>query len=292
MNIKKTFFDQKKQLQLVLIMFLSFYLLSVSIFLEIEPTVTSSSASPNAMQAISFSFIDTDGNTHHLQEFSGKPIVVEWAASWCVTCEDTQKAMLQLYPSYKDSVHFMTLSYGGSGDDINDVKDMKDRGPYPWIFGLDHENYAATVQMSPGSLWILNKNLSLAKEWRAQIVSARQIQEVLNSLLPENEREPLITPSNNGFIQTPFYQNPLFIGFGLFILGLSAMIFMLRARNARPSSSTITTLTRNKMKRTEHVIKSLMDALPATPDRNNETARSKKTTHVKPRKLKPRNVKK
>lgn len=282
---------QKRRLLLLVTACVLFFM-STSAFSGIDNGSLSASATTNNTTAVSFSFIDTEGNIHDLQQYSGKPIILEWAASWCVTCEDTQKAMLQLYPSYKDSVTFISLSYGGSGDNLNDVKEMKNRGPYPWIFGLDHEDYAATVQIPPGSLWILDKDLSLVKEWRAQIVSARQIQEVVNSLLPENEREPLVTQSNNGPVQTPFYQNPLFIGFGLFVLIIAGATIILHSKKTTISSTNATTLTQRQMRRTEDALQSLMESLPAASDKTRNTSLSKKRSPLKPRVMKSQNVKK
>lgn len=170
-----------------------------------------------------FSFTTTDDSIVSLYTFSGKPVILEWGASWCGVCKENQAAMGQLYALYGDSVHFISLSYGGSGDSLSDVARMKNDGSYPWIFGLDHANVAATHQVSNGYLWILDSNFNLAKEWGKSILQASAIQNELNPLLNPEDQQPLI--ENDDSI-LPF-DNVFFVGFLIVaFLGIAGVSFL------------------------------------------------------------------
>lgn len=135
-----------------------------------------------------FPFTTTDGSVVNLADFTGKPLIVEWAASWCGICKENQKVMNELYPLYNESVHFISISYGGSGDTLGDVSAMKNDRGYSWTFGLDHTNVAATHEVRNGYLWVLDSNYTLIKEWHS-ILQAGAIQSELNPLLSPEEQQ-------------------------------------------------------------------------------------------------------
>lgn len=170
-----------------------------------------------------------NGTISNIGSFQGKPIVLEWAASWCLSCEDTQRAMKAIYPLYKNSANFISVSYGGSGDTLKDIKDMKNRGGYQWEFVKDDTNYAATVPIGPGSLWILDSSLKIVKDWRGVILTSNDIQNGLNSLLDADKQQPLINPNANtpGTFRA---DNPLFILFFGLVIGLVLTIVVVKIK--------------------------------------------------------------
>lgn len=192
-------------------------------------TVTISvSKTSETIQPFDITFLNnTIGN---LNSYKGKPLVLEWAASWCITCEDTQRAMKDLYPLYKDSSYFISLSYGGSGDTIDKFSGMKNGGSYQWEFALDHTNFAATVPIGPGSLWILDSNFNLIKDWRGVILTSKDIQNALNSLVDVDNQQSLLNPTN---ITPGSFQpdNPLFIIFLLLVITLVLSIVALKIKS-------------------------------------------------------------
>ncbi|MFQ5979392.1 MAG: TlpA family protein disulfide reductase [Candidatus Heimdallarchaeota archaeon] len=171
-----------------------------------------------------FAFTQTDGSVVNLSDFTGKPLIVEWAASWCGICAQNQEAMDELYPLYNDSVHFISISYGGSGDSLTDVTGMKNGGGYAWTFGLDHTNVAGTHQVRNGYLWVLDSNYGLIKEWEYTILQAGAIQSELNPLLSPEERHGTVDDDES---LLPF-GNIFFVGFVAFTILAVVGIIALR----------------------------------------------------------------
>ncbi|MFX0092339.1 MAG: peroxiredoxin family protein [Candidatus Hodarchaeota archaeon] len=172
----------------------------------------------------SFDFTLTNGTIVNLDNYNDKPILLEWSASWCSVCELNLGTIETMYDDYKDLIHILSISYGGSGDDLNDVISMK--GNRPWDFGLDHTNYANTVSATNGDTWILYPNLTVAKIWKHAIVQKSVLQDSLDSvllelnLINETRANNSITPLDLWVLDFVF-GNPLFLAFaGLVVIAI------------------------------------------------------------------------
>ncbi|MHA2272620.1 MAG: TlpA family protein disulfide reductase [Candidatus Hodarchaeales archaeon] len=201
--------------------------LKTALLLLVFSFLLGQSATPGASSVTTtiedFSFTKTDDSIVSLYAFSGKPVILEWGASWCSVCKENQETMDELYALYSDSVHFISLSYGGSGDSLSDVARMKNDGSYPWTFGLDHTNVASTHQVRNGHLWILDSSFNLVKEWGKSIVQASAIQDELNPLLSPEEQQPTIQDDDS---LLPF-DNIFFVGFVIVaVLGIAGIAFL------------------------------------------------------------------
>ena len=126
----------------------------------------------SAALTVDFSFQLTNDDNIDIASYQGKPILLEWGASWCSICERNQDSMQKIYNEYKDRVHFISLSYGGSGDTLQEVQSVKSERGYQWDFGLDINDYAATVDVANGYNWLLSADLELLRTWNYTIVSS------------------------------------------------------------------------------------------------------------------------
>ena len=135
------------------------------------------------MSEHNFEFLTTESITESLSNYTEKPILLKWAASWCGVCKLNQNNMKLIYDDYKENVTFITISYGGSNDDLDNVQWMKDRGPYDWLFGLDFDDYASTVGAVNGHMWILNADLTLYQKWGKSIVPIGDLRTTLNGVI-------------------------------------------------------------------------------------------------------------
>ena len=67
--------------------------------------------------AYDFTFYDVNGNQVKLSDFYGKPIILNFWASWCGPCQSEMPAFDEIYKEYKDEVHFIMLSVDESFSD-------------------------------------------------------------------------------------------------------------------------------------------------------------------------------
>lgn len=58
-----------------------------------------------------FGLSEFDGQPVRLSELRGKPVVVNFWASWCVPCRDEQAGLEQAWQKYRDQVWFVGLDY-------------------------------------------------------------------------------------------------------------------------------------------------------------------------------------
>ena len=101
-------------LGLVLILVIGGWL-SWNLFLQEEPTVpteTTSAATTQAAEspAPDFTFYDKDGNAYKLSDFRGKPVILNFWASWCGPCKAEMPDFNEAYAVYGDRIHFIMLN--------------------------------------------------------------------------------------------------------------------------------------------------------------------------------------
>ncbi len=185
--------------------------------------------SSNAFK-VDFQFQLVNGTIINLDSYSGKPIILDWAASWCPICKSNQKNMKLLYPKYSDYVNFLSISYGSSGDNLAAVKKMQQDGHYLWDFGLDINKVSNTYGTTNGYVWIIDSSLNLVKSFNYTIVTRGQMEEVLKTLvtLPTTSQIPTTSQTGNTTTTNPtsnplsqssslfgdLISNPLFLAFG------------------------------------------------------------------------------
>ena len=68
-------------------------------------------AGENAFSAApDFTVYDRAGNPVQLSDFFGKPVVVNFWASWCGPCKSEMPDFEEIYQEYKDEVHFLMVN--------------------------------------------------------------------------------------------------------------------------------------------------------------------------------------
>ena len=71
---------------------------------------TEEGAEPAKQAAPDFTVYDQDGNAHSLSEFRGKPVILNFWASWCGPCKMEMPDFDEKYGEYGDQVHFVMVN--------------------------------------------------------------------------------------------------------------------------------------------------------------------------------------
>ncbi len=80
---------------------------------ETQPT------EPEAHPAPDFTMLDMDGNEVTLASFFGKPIILNFWASWCGPCKMEMPELQKFYEQYGEEIHFLLVSVD---DDVDAAK--------------------------------------------------------------------------------------------------------------------------------------------------------------------------
>ena len=94
-----------------------------------------------------FTVTDKDGNLVNLSDFRGKPVVVNFWASWCSPCKSEMPEFQELYEEYGDEIHFLMVNLtDGSRETVETASDFITSAGYtfPVYFDTENSNAATT----------------------------------------------------------------------------------------------------------------------------------------------------
>lgn len=116
------------------------------------------SAGTATTKTADFAMLDFAGNSVKLSDYFGKPIIVNFWATWCGPCQSEMPAFDTMYQKYGDEVHFIMLNLtDGSRDTVESVtKFIKDAGyTFPVYFDASMEGaYTYSAYSIPMTLFI------------------------------------------------------------------------------------------------------------------------------------------
>jgi peroxiredoxin len=93
-----------------------------------------SDSSTAVKKAPDFSIKTLAGNKFSFSEVKGKPVVINFAASWCAPCEIEAPVLAKMYAKYKDKVTFLGIAVK---DTEEDQRAFAQRHGLTFTIGLD-----------------------------------------------------------------------------------------------------------------------------------------------------------
>jgi len=104
----------------------------------------SSDSDPDSL-APDFTVLDMAGNEVHLSDYFGKPIILNFWATWCGPCKSELPAFNNMYEKYKDDVHFLFINLtDGSRETVEGVTQFMEEEGYTFPVYFDTTMEAAT----------------------------------------------------------------------------------------------------------------------------------------------------
>ncbi len=119
---------------------------------------TENAQTSDSIPAMDFTVYTEDGTAVKLSDFYGKPIVVNFWATWCGPCKSELPAFDALYNEYNDEISFMMVNLtDGAQETVDSVTDFINKNNYTFPVYYDTEMNAAItygVYSIPATLFI------------------------------------------------------------------------------------------------------------------------------------------
>ena len=109
-----------------------------------ESAGESESAEEEKYAAPDFTVYDYEGNAHKLSDYAGKPVVLNFWASWCGPCKSEMPEFDEAYAKYGENINFLIVNLtDGSGETVESARSYIDQNGYTFPVYYDTDVDAA-----------------------------------------------------------------------------------------------------------------------------------------------------
>ena len=100
---------------------------------DASPTETEKVFAPD------FTVYDSEGNEVHLSDFRGKPVVLNFWASWCGPCKSEMPDFESAYQTLGQDVHFLMINQTGGRETLETAQEFLAQSGYTFPVYFDTE---------------------------------------------------------------------------------------------------------------------------------------------------------
>lgn len=121
---------------------------------ENEPTPSEATAAPEEEIPLApdFTVYDADGNEVHLSDFQGKPVVLNFWATWCTYCKMHLPVFEDAYQTYGEDIHFLMVNLtDGSRETVESASSYIEENSYSFPVYYD-TSYGAAIAYGTSSI--------------------------------------------------------------------------------------------------------------------------------------------
>ena len=149
------------------------------------PGETAAETEAQGSEAPDFTVYDLEGNAHKLSDFRGKPVLLNFWASWCGPCQMEMPDFQKFYESHGDKVNFVIVNLtDGQQETVESASAFIEEKGYTFPVYYDTDIDAAMkygVSAVPVSYFIDAEGYFVA--WAQGALSADMLQQGMDMLL-------------------------------------------------------------------------------------------------------------
>ena len=157
--------------------------------LATNPTQTKNTEPETVLSpAPDFTVYDIDGKALSLPDFRGKPVVLNFWASWCGPCKSEMPDFEKVYAKYGDRVHFLMINLtDGAQETVQSASEFISQSGYTFPVYYDTDIVAASnysVWSIPATYFIDAQGYGVA--WGSGALDLATIEKGIGMILPES----------------------------------------------------------------------------------------------------------
>lgn len=107
---------------LIAVLILGAYVLYGSLTRQVQaPEITAAQTEKEASPAPDFTFYDLEDGSYTLSDFRGKPVILNFWASWCGPCKNEMPEFQTAFDTYGEQIQFLVVNLTDGGRETKEV---------------------------------------------------------------------------------------------------------------------------------------------------------------------------